>query len=88
MAQPCKACKAYEIASRFVTLFNARWRARLPLGEQYKVRLIECAHYHFGDYVTERLIYFLNLFIAFFTIYSRCEYLKQVPSIDGSLELI
>jgi hypothetical protein len=39
------------------------------------------------------------LFIAFFTIYSRylkivisksngCEYLKQVPSIDGSLELI
>jgi hypothetical protein len=42
---------------------------------------------------------FFNLYIAFFTIYSRylkreiskrdgCEYLKQVPSSDGSLELI
>jgi hypothetical protein len=42
---------------------------------------------------------FFYLYIAFFTVYSRylkrviskrdgCEYLKQVPSIDGSLELI
>jgi hypothetical protein len=43
-------------------------------------------------------VFLFYLFIAFFTIYSRylkrviskrdgCEYLKQVPSIDGSLEL-
>jgi hypothetical protein len=58
---------------------------------------------HFGEYIIiydKNLYFFIILFIyCFFTIYSRylkgviskrdgCEYLKKVPSIDGSLELI
>lgn len=49
-------------ASRFITLSNARWRARLSLGEKCKVWLIESAHYHFGDCVTERIILKLMLY--------------------------
>jgi hypothetical protein len=51
------------------------------------------------DSVPLQVYFYFYLFIAFFTMYSRylkrviskrdgCEYLKQVPSIDGSLELI
>jgi NADPH:quinone reductase-like Zn-dependent oxidoreductase len=55
-------------------------------------------HLKEGLYNFVKFIYFLFIY-CFFTIYSRylkrviskrggCEYLKQVPSIDGSLELI
>jgi hypothetical protein len=62
-----------------------------------------CGCVHYIRYATEfvcREVLFIYLFVyCFFTIYSRylkrviskrdgCEYLKEVPSIDGSLELI